>query len=232
MKALTICQPYPYLICLPETDPRHKRVENRTWATNYRGPLAVHAGKSQNWLTIEPGDDGKPWDANYEIPLASMEFGAVVATCNLIDCVSIEDVRRLTIHLKYPWLGTHRHASGPFCFVLADVKRLEKPIPFRGAQGFFEVPDELLTQICEKVKHVKRAGPTRDHTCHWPGCGEQCPPSMWGCRRHWFRLPKSLRDRIWATYKPGQEERGDPSAAYLKVADDVQKWIREHGSKS
>ena len=45
MKALTICQPYPHLIMLGE-----KPVENRTWATSYRGPLAIHAGKSRQWL--------------------------------------------------------------------------------------------------------------------------------------------------------------------------------------
>ena len=49
---------------------------------------------------------------------------------------------------------------------------------------------------------------------------------MWGCREHWFRLPKRLRDRIWATYRPGQEVDKRPSAAYLTVAKDVQKWIR------
>jgi hypothetical protein len=52
---------------------------------------------------------------------------------------------------------------------------------------------------------------------------------MWGCREHWFRLPKPLRDRIWATYVPGQEITKTPSAAYLTAATDVQRWIGEHG---
>lgn len=52
---------------------------------------------------------------------------------------------------------------------------------------------------------------------------------MWGCRLHWGRLPKALRDRIWAAYMPGQERDMSPSAEYLQVADDVQRWIREHG---
>jgi hypothetical protein len=50
---------------------------------------------------------------------------------------------------------------------------------------------------------------------------------MWGCKTHWFRLPKALRDRIWATYAPGQEIDMTPSREYLDVADDVQRWIRE-----
>jgi hypothetical protein len=51
---------------------------------------------------------------------------------------------------------------------------------------------------------------------------------MWGCKAHWFRLPKALRDRVWAAYVPGQEIRKDPSDAYVRVAIDVQRWIMEH----
>ena len=141
MKAITICQPYAELICLPATDPRHKRVENREWPTRYRGPLLIHAGKNQGWLEIEPGDDGKPWDANYEIPLASMQFGAVVATCNLIDCLRIDRIEAGQYDKQYPWLREHQHASGTWCFVLADVVRLPNPIPWRGAQGLWDIPD-------------------------------------------------------------------------------------------
>lgn len=62
------------------------------------------------------------------------------------------------------------------------------------------------------------------HTCHWPGCDEVVPARLWGCKRHWFTLPKVLRDRIWRHYTPGQEIAKNPSDAYLEVADDVQRW--------
>lgn len=51
---------------------------------------------------------------------------------------------------------------------------------------------------------------------------------MWGCRQHWFRLPKRLRDAIWATYVPGQEVRKDPSPEYLAVAAEVEAWCEAH----
>lgn len=63
------------------------------------------------------------------------------------------------------------------------------------------------------------------HACHWPGCKREVPPRLWGCKRHWFALPKRLRDRIWAAYEPGQEITKTPSAAYLAAARDVQDWI-------
>ncbi len=38
MKTLTLTQPYASLIAFGA-----KRIETRTWATTYRGPLAIHA---------------------------------------------------------------------------------------------------------------------------------------------------------------------------------------------
>ena len=69
------------------------------------------------------------------------------------------------------------------------------------------------------------------HTCHWPGCPKEVPPAMWGCKLHWFALPKHLRDRIWATYRPGQEITKTPSPAYLEAAREVQAWIKERAAK-
>lgn len=65
------------------------------------------------------------------------------------------------------------------------------------------------------------------HCCHWPDCTVEVPPSMWGCKPHWFALPKRLRERIWQTYRRGQEVTKDPSPEYIKAAQDVQHWIRE-----
>src|ERR1700754_51990 len=83
----------------------------------------------------------------------------------------------------------------------------------------------------DKVEHVLAAKQTRRHHCHWPGCDKQVAPALWGCRKHWFMLPRKLRDKIWATYQPGQEERLDPSPSYLSVAREVQKWIKSRNNK-
>lgn len=63
------------------------------------------------------------------------------------------------------------------------------------------------------------------HTCHWTGCAREVPPAMWGCREHWFKLPKVLRDAIWRHYRPGQEVDKRPSDRYLATAALVQNWI-------
>lgn len=82
--------------------------------------------------------------------------------------------------------------------------------------------------MTSKQEHVKRAGQTRPHACHWPGCDAQCPPAMWGCKAHWFTLPKVIRDRIWRAYSAGQEERMDPSREYIEAARAAEKWCVEY----
>ena len=78
-----------------------------------------------------------------------------------------------------------------------------------------------------KADHVRTATQTRAHACHWPGCGRQVPPAMWGCAPHWFRVPLRLRRKLWTAYRPGQEADLGVSASYLEVANEIQAWIRE-----
>jgi hypothetical protein len=138
VKALTIHPPYPALILLPESNPHHKRVENRPWSTDYRGPLIIHSGKSRNWIGS--------YDPIVEKRLVH-NFGAAVAVCNLVDCLGISPgpdgslFHDPTAYDRYPWLRTHRHISGPFCFILANLVPFPEPVPYGGKQGFFDIPD-------------------------------------------------------------------------------------------
>ncbi len=65
------------------------------------------------------------------------------------------------------------------------------------------------------------------HRCHWPGCGRDVSQKLWGCKEHFYRLPARLRALISRTYAPGQDETKTPSAAYLEVAREVQRWIAQ-----
>lgn len=114
MKALTVCQPYAELIAR-----ELKHVENRTWYTPYRGPLAIHAGKSRKWL-----------GENDEAAYPDMAYGAIVAIVRLTHCCSLSQLA--------PSLRAEGHAFGPFCWVLTDVVRLARPIQVRGAQGLWD----------------------------------------------------------------------------------------------
>lgn len=82
-----------------------------------------------------------------------------------------------------------------------------------------------MSDLDEKRAYVQGQRQSRYHTCHWPDCEVQVPPAMWGCKPHWFRLPKGLRDRIWDTYELGQEVTMNPSSEYVAAARAVQDWI-------
>lgn len=87
----------------------------------------------------------------------------------------------------------------------------------------------MSTVKADYVRQEARRNTTFDHHCHWPGCERKVPPAMWGCKTHWFKLPMRLRNRVWRTYRPGQEITKDPSAEYLTVAREVQEWIAQNG---
>lgn len=80
----------------------------------------------------------------------------------------------------------------------------------------------------DKVDYVKAQRVTGDHTCHWPGCTAQVAPAMWGCKFHWFKLPKHLRNLIWRAFVPGQEIEKTPSPEYFDATRQVQQWIDEN----
>jgi hypothetical protein len=101
MRALTILQPWAEMIARGV-----KRVENRTWRTKYRGPLAIHAGKSMAWMESE---DAAAWPERYGVELPrndELTFGAIIAVAELVDCVRVEDLPA--------GLSGHPFASGPW----------------------------------------------------------------------------------------------------------------------
>lgn len=132
MKALTICQPYAHLIAIGE-----KKVENRKWPPGLHqfGPLAIHAGKSRDWM--QDGDDE-------EYP--GMAFGAVVAVADLVACVFMDGDTREAF-ARFPWLESHPHASGPWCWIIERVRRLANPVKCSGAMGLWDLPEIALRAV-------------------------------------------------------------------------------------
>ncbi|MGE0493239.1 MAG: ASCH domain-containing protein [Vulcanimicrobiota bacterium] len=130
MKAITLYQPWATLVALGV-----KTIETRSWYTGYRGPIAIHAGKSNEHVYLaryhDPfrqallaADPEKPFD----FPL-----GAVVATATLYDVLATEDVR------EDPF-GDFR--PGRFAWMLRDIIRLEPPVAARGHQRLWDWTSE------------------------------------------------------------------------------------------
>ena len=63
------------------------------------------------------------------------------------------------------------------------------------------------------------------HTCHATGCKVVTKPEMFMCRKHWFSLPKRMRDAIWATYRAGQCDDWAISHEYAEAAREAVSFI-------
>lgn len=129
MKAITISQPYASLIADGE-----KFIENRTWPTNYRGAIAIHAGKGTQYLS--------------RFELAEYPTGCVIAIARLTACVTLEAIfsaeeqsserKRLIPGTSRNWseAARHKHAEGPFCWILEEVQKID-PVAAVGKQGLW-----------------------------------------------------------------------------------------------
>jgi hypothetical protein len=127
MKALTLHPPWAWAIAHAG-----KNVENRTWATNYRGPLAIHAG-----LSTASDRACLAWLDRLQIePPRQWPRGAIVAVAELVGVHLIEDMDPF-----------NRWAQGPVCWCLENVRALAQPIPFKGVQGLWNVPVDVQERI-------------------------------------------------------------------------------------
>ena len=125
MKALTIYQPYAHLIAIKE-----KVIENRTWYHGYRGPIAIHAGNSKEYM--------KKFGGTYGFAFKGMRYGCVIA---IAEIYLWEELDKLPIELR-----CHYHAEGPWCIALRNIRRI-RPIPARGMQRLWEWKEPRGSEI-------------------------------------------------------------------------------------
>jgi hypothetical protein len=64
--------------------------------------------------------------------------------------------------------------------------------------------------------------------CRWPGCTVMVRPNLYACKRHWYSLPRTLRDAIWEAYQPGQEnDLAKVSDAWVAADEAARRWAAE-----
>ncbi len=123
LKIISVRQPWAWLIVQGL-----KNIENRTWATSYRGPLLIHASQKLDMDVAETRDYFR--GTGVKVP-RSFETGGIVGYVELVDCVT-----------SHPsgWF------NGPYGFVLANAR----PLPFyalKGRLGLFEVDDAIIKEL-------------------------------------------------------------------------------------
>ena len=141
MKAISLWNPWAALIrCGAKT------IETRSWSTQYRGQLAIHAAKKRlrredvEWMPRQFWEAfmtamGKTGGSPSEV-LTALPYGSIVAIATLVECVPVELAQYIAPQERL--FGDFR--PGRFAWILKDINTLTTPIPFRGMQGLFEVP--------------------------------------------------------------------------------------------
>lgn len=135
MKALSIRQPWVWAILHAG-----KRHENRDWQPHnpglrFRGEFLIHASAGMTRreyeefiATVHDISETHPFPPGLAVPaFKELERGGIVAKARVVDIVKDCDS---------PWF------FGPLALVLDDIKPLPF-MPFKGALGFFDVPDHI-----------------------------------------------------------------------------------------
>lgn len=118
MKTLSIRQPWAWLIVNG-----YKPIENRDWATRYRGPFLVHASKG---MTREEYEDARDLAEQQGIAIPApheLQRGGIVGMATVTGCAT---------ESPSPWF------FGKFGFELAEARPLPF-MPINGRLGFFDV---------------------------------------------------------------------------------------------
>lgn len=136
MKAITLWQPWATLVAHG-----YKRIETRSWKTNYRGPLAIHAAKKWNrelrelCLTEPFRSCLKEIYPDKRHPLPR---GGVIATVGLYEIVEASWVfpGRCARHGGEHEESFGDYSPGRYAWLLTEPSRFEM-IPYRGRQGLW-----------------------------------------------------------------------------------------------
>lgn len=186
MKILSLTQPWATLVSLGA-----KKIETRSWSTPYRGKLLIHAAKglgsvggkrgykrlcfTEPFLSVLSLARQNTSDVFYLVDyFMSLPFGAIVAVCDLLDCVPTQHPNVASEPGK-PWFTAARrgvgqyyyevpppldsneyafgdYSAGRFAWLVGDVQPLAEPVPCKGTLGLWEPDAATIEAVMRQVK--------------------------------------------------------------------------------
>jgi hypothetical protein len=144
MKALTLQQPWASMV-----DVQAKTLETRSWYTDYRGELVIHASTTYSWddyeYELKPEFRSRLLNA---YPLPSLPRGVALCVVKVVGCVKTTDVHKL-VACGFPAPSVNELLFGNFqpgryAWALEYVRRLDHRPEVMGARGLWDFPDHYL----------------------------------------------------------------------------------------
>jgi activating signal cointegrator 1 len=144
IKIITLWQPWASLIAYGL-----KRYETRSWETNYRGRLAIHAAKRKMkpedlliWEAAKTfvSEDFPDALALSKVKAEDLPLGAIVAFADLTDCLQMDAALIEDCPLLEDLCGDWK--VNRFAWQLNGVCRVG-PYPYKGGQGLLTLPPDI-----------------------------------------------------------------------------------------
>lgn len=159
IRGLSLTQPWASLVALG-----HKTVETRSWRTQYRGRIAIHAAKNfppaARAFAAEERTIGR-------IP-ARLPIGGIVCLVDLIDVLPAALVA-LDMHDWHEKPGLERrfgdYSAGRYAWIFNRPRlvTLAEPVAVRGARGLWRIPEDVAAQLA--VLDCDFMHPHPEHPC-------------------------------------------------------------------
>ena len=122
MKVLTIKEPWATLII-----DGYKKYEFRSWKTNYRGKILIHAG-----LTLEKDNFKRFKDYNLDV-----SKGEIIGEAELVDCILVDEkFNQELLNIDPIVYGKSNHIM-TYAWKLENVKKYETKITVKGKLGLW-----------------------------------------------------------------------------------------------
>jgi hypothetical protein len=141
-RAISLWQPWALAWLLPGV----KEFETRHWYCGHRGPLLIHAAKKKDGEVRDFMNSAALREIRkiHHLELEDFHFGALIGRVDLIGCSKVEDLPAPS-EMEDRWgnwaPGRFAWKRGPNPVIFAH------PIQYRGMQGIFSVPDEVVKEL-------------------------------------------------------------------------------------
>lgn len=127
MKVLSIREPYATLI-----KKKVKHIETRSWKTNYRGELYIHASKTKMFR-----EDANNKELMKLVSLEELNYGNIICKCKLVDCILMDQEFLNSISKNEAEFICGIYELGRYAWILEDIEEVEK-VPTKGRLNIWE----------------------------------------------------------------------------------------------
>lgn len=128
MRCLAVRQPWAWALVTGAKD-----VENRSWTTDYRGPVIIQASAGKTLVNHFAKSDPT-------LPKVPFAFGALIGVAELVNVVPLSQD-----------LETNPWAWGPYCWRFTNARMFVEPIPAKGKLNLYTLPQDVAARVQSQI---------------------------------------------------------------------------------